>query len=66
MPTKEKAKQAVRLVRQEALKAMEDTHYASKHNNPFDELHSRELEKKLNNIACRLEDILETGFVSPH
>jgi len=59
-----KAKQAVRLVRQEAVKAMEDQIYAQKHQNPFDELHARELSRKLDDIARRLEDILKTGYVS--
>jgi len=55
-----KAKDAVRFVRQQQVKAMEDTIYARKHNFEFEALASAKLEKQLGDIAMKLEDILGT------
>lgn len=59
-----KAKEAVKYVRQQQLKAMEDTVYARKHNFEFEALASAKLERQLGEIAMKLEDLLDTGYVS--
>lgn len=61
-----KAKDAVRYLRQQQVKAMEDTLYARKHNFEFEALACSKLESQLSEIACKLEDILGTGYVGPN
>lgn len=63
MKTDSKAKQAVKSVRIAQRKHFDQAVFCRQHNMKLQEMLHIEMEKELGDIAMKLEDILNTGYV---
>lgn len=56
--------EAIKFIRQKETYHFERAIFCKEHNMVLDEIKHREIENELRRIASKLEDILDTGYVS--